>query len=229
MDNSALCYLKTNSVDCANIISQKLGKATIETSSISQSTDTFKVGANQTTSLVGRELLTPNEIIALKYKTIIFPTISNPIFRDTYLYNKIFDNVKEFDPIERTSKMLKKNTSTYYTVEQMKMNYENSLQNNISSVYEEFDKEEQKVMYKNNNLNIEKFIDNIKEVVEVQTTSFFNDIYTLTIDKKISKYEENKIIDLTTPYITCEILIDENGITTINIWKEVDLDRQRKV
>ena len=112
----------------------------------------------------------------------------------------------------------------------MKMNYENSLQNNISSVYEEFDKEEeQKVMYKNNNLNIEKFIDNIKEVVEVQTTSFFNDIYTLTIDKKISKYEENKIIDLTTPYITCEILIDENGITTINIWREVDLDRQRKV
>lgn len=108
LDNSALCYLKTNSVDCANIISQKLGKATIETSSISQSTDTFKVGANQTTSLVGRELLTPNEIIALKYKTIIFPTISNPIFRDTYLYNKIFDNVKEFDPIERTSKMLKK-------------------------------------------------------------------------------------------------------------------------
>ena len=110
------------------------------------------------------------------------------------------------------------------------MNYENNLQNNISSVYEEFDKvEEQKVMYKNNNLNIEKFIDNIKEVVEVQTTSFFNDIYTLTIDKKISKYEENKIIDLTTPYITCEILIDENGITTINIWREVDLDRQRKV
>ena len=84
-------------------------------------------------------------------------------------------------------------------------------------------------MYKNNNLNIEKFIDNIKEVVEVQTTSFFNDIYTLIIDKKISKYEENKIIDSTTPYITCEILIDENGITTINIWREVDLDRQRKV
>ena len=73
------------------------------------------------------------------------------------------------------------------------------------------------------------FIDNIKEVVEVQTTSFFNDIYTLTIDKKISKYEENKIIDLTTQYITCEILIDENCITTINIWREVDLDRQRKV
>ena len=83
---------------------------------------------------------TINEIIALKYKTIIFPTISNPIFRDTYLYNKIFDNVKEFDPIERPSKMIKKNTSTYYTVEQMKMNYENSLQNNISSVYEEFEK-----------------------------------------------------------------------------------------
>ena len=59
-DNSALTYLKTNSIDCADVISRKLGKSTIETQSISQSTDTFKVGANKTTSLLGRELLTAN-------------------------------------------------------------------------------------------------------------------------------------------------------------------------
>ena len=84
-------------------------------------------------------------------------------------------------------------------------------------------------MYKNNNLNIEKFIDNIKEVVEVQTTSFFNDIYTLIIDKKISKYEENKIIDSTTPYITCEILIDENGITTINMPDDSKVTEEKEI
>ena len=87
IDNSALCYLKTNSVECAQIIEKKLGKATITTSSLSTSTDPFKIGGNQTTSLLGRELLTANEIIALKYKTIIFPVFGNPIFRDTYMYS----------------------------------------------------------------------------------------------------------------------------------------------
>ena len=55
--------------------------------------------------------------------------------------------------------------------------------------------------------------------------------FTFWVKQEIAsqEFEENKIIDSTTPYITCEILIDENGITTINIWREVDLDRQRKV
>lgn len=88
-DNCALVYLKTNTVETAKVISEKLGKSTIETNSISKSTDPMKVGANQTTSLMGKELLTVTEIISLKYKTIIFPTVSNPIFRDTYLYSDL--------------------------------------------------------------------------------------------------------------------------------------------
>lgn len=56
IDNSALCYLKTNSVECAQIIEKKLGRATITTNSLSTSTDPFKVGGNQTTSLLGKRI-----------------------------------------------------------------------------------------------------------------------------------------------------------------------------
>ena len=99
IDNCALCYLKTNSVECAEVIAKKLGKSTITTSSISSSTDPFKIGANKTTSLLGRELLTANEIIALKYKTIIFPVFGNPIFRDTYMYSDLYPQYKNVDII----------------------------------------------------------------------------------------------------------------------------------
>ena len=95
-DNSALIYLKTNSVECAEVIAKKLGRATVITNSLSKSTDPFKVGANRTESLMGRELMTANEIIGLKYKTIIFPIFSNPIFRDTYLYSDIYPQYKNY-------------------------------------------------------------------------------------------------------------------------------------
>lgn len=225
LDNCALCYLKTNTVETANVIANKLGKATIETSSISQSTDQFKIGANKTTSLLGRELLTANEIISLKYKTIIFPTVSNPIFRDTYLYTDIFKEYKEFNPIERQAKIIKKNTEKYYTVEQMKSNYETSLEDEIKSAYDDYDKE---ISNTNElkNTNIEEFIKNIKDSLIVKRTSFFNGIYNLEIDKKISKYEENKIIELLQPFILFEMFINTNGTTTLKIWREVDQDRQ---
>jgi len=42
-----------------------------------------------------------NETINLKYKTIIFPTVSNPIFRDTYLYIDVFPKCKNLTPIEK--------------------------------------------------------------------------------------------------------------------------------
>ena len=40
------------------------------------------------TSLMSRNLMTPDEIKQLHFKTIILPTISHPIFRDTVLYTK---------------------------------------------------------------------------------------------------------------------------------------------
>ncbi len=119
-DNCALVYLKTNTVETAEVIAKKLGKATIETNSISMSTDPFKVGANQTKSLMGKELLTANEIIALKYKTIIFPTFGNPIFRDTYLYSDIYPQYKNYPILHRNTKILKRLTENYYTVEKLR-------------------------------------------------------------------------------------------------------------
>ena len=124
IDNSALCYLKTNSVECAQIIEKKLGRATITTNSLSTSTDPFKVGGNQTTSLLGRELLTANEIISLKYKTIIFPVFGNPIFRDTYMYSDLYPKYKKVEICEREIKVLKRLTDNYYTVEKLREYYD---------------------------------------------------------------------------------------------------------
>ncbi len=123
-DNCALVYLKTNTVETAEVISKKLGKETIETTSMSKSTDPMKVGANQTTSLMGKELLSITEIIGLKYKTIIFPTVSNPIFRDTYLYSDIFPEYKSVEPLERKLQVINRTISNYYTVEILKNGYE---------------------------------------------------------------------------------------------------------
>ncbi len=123
-DNCALVYLKTNTVETAKVISEKLGKSTIETNSMSKSTDPMKVGANQTTSLMGKELLTVTEIIGLKYKTIIFPTVSNPIFRDTYLYSDIYPEYANLTAVERQTQVLKRITSNYYTVEELRKEYE---------------------------------------------------------------------------------------------------------
>ena len=215
-DNSALCYLKTNSVDCAEIISRKLGKATIETQSISQSTDHFKVGANKTTSLLGRELLTANEIIALKYKTIIFPTCSNPIFRETYLYNDVFKNY-EFVPIERTSQMLKKNTENYYTVEQMKNAYEN-LNNPNSDIADNV----LEPIIENDNSTLNAVIKNIEQLFNIN--SIDNQII---INRKISMYEENKIIEQLQPMINVEIqTINESNTTVITFFDAKNIMNQ---
>ena len=206
-DNSALTYLKTNSIDCADVISRKLGKSTIETQSISQSTDTFKVGANKTTSLLGRELLTANEIIALKYKTIIFPTVSNPIFRDTYLYSDIFKNYN-FNPVTRQIKMIKKNTQNYYTVEQMRANYEN--QNNDEDSSDDSD-----IMPIENNIpNLSSVISNIEDLLKVKASN-----NKIVLDRKINMYEENKILEQLLPMINVEIkTVSESNKTIITFF-----------
>ena len=129
-DNCALVYLKTNSVETAEVISRKLGKKTIETNSISQSTNPMKIGANETKSLMGKELLSVTEIMSLKHKIIIFSTISNPIFSNTYLYNDIFPKYKDIKKLERSMCALKRNANNYYTVDDMKKLYSNQQMNN---------------------------------------------------------------------------------------------------
>lgn len=118
LDNCGLIYLKTNTQDTAEQISKRLGKTTISSSSISQSLSLLDYNGNKSTSLMARDLLTPDEVKQLHYKTIIFPIIGYPIFRDTVMYNKF--SCYEKGEIERKINSLKQLDNTYFTVEQIK-------------------------------------------------------------------------------------------------------------
>jgi type IV secretory pathway TraG/TraD family ATPase VirD4 len=118
LDNCGLVYLKTNTQDTAEAISKRLGKKTIEASSISQSMSLKDYNGNKSTSLIARDLLTPDEIKQLHYKMIIFPIVGYPIFRDTIIYNK-FSCYKK-GVIDRKVDNLKDLSYTYFTVEDIK-------------------------------------------------------------------------------------------------------------
>ena len=118
LDNCGLIYLKTNTQDTAEAISKRLGKKTIESSSISQSLSLLDYKGNRSTSLIARDLLTPDEVKQLHFKTIIFPIIGYPIFRDTVMYNKF--SCYSSGEINRTINSLKDLEETYFTVEQIK-------------------------------------------------------------------------------------------------------------
>ena len=207
IDNSALVYLKTNSVECAERIMKKLGKSTIETNSINKSTDPMKVGANQTTSLMGKDLLNATEIMALKYKTIIFPTISHPIFRDTYLYSDVYPEYANIDVYERETKILKRTTSNYYTVEELKKLYSSYM----DSIMETFSKKaqskfEQKINkerkqevkeFKNINSKSKEseIVNNIKKIIPsnigINVINKNKNEYTINVDSLLS----NKVLE----------------------------------
>lgn len=118
LDNCGLVYLKTNTQETAEAISKRLGKKTIESNSMRQSVSLMNYNGDKTTNLIGRDLMTPEEVKQLHYKTIIFPIIGFPIFRDTVLYNKF--SCYESGRVERESNPLKDLSYTYFTVEQIK-------------------------------------------------------------------------------------------------------------
>ena len=118
LDNCGLVYLKTNTQETAEAISKRLGKKTIESNSMRQSVSLMNYNGDKTTNLIGRDLMTPEEVKQLHYKTIIFPIIGFPIFRDTVLYNKF--SCYESGRVERESNPLKDLSCTYFTVEQIK-------------------------------------------------------------------------------------------------------------
>ena len=118
LDNCGLVYLKTNTQETAEAISKRLGKKTIESNSMRQSVSLMNYNGDKTTNLIGRDLMTPEEVKQLHYKTIIFPIIGFPIFRDTVLYNKF--SCYESGKVDRDSNPLKDLSYTYFTVEQIK-------------------------------------------------------------------------------------------------------------
>ena len=115
LDNSGLAYLKTNTMETAEAISKRLGKKTIESNSLSQSISLTNYNGNKSTSLMARDLLTPDEVKNLHYKTIIFPNIGYPIFRDTVIYKKL--SCYSSGELQRKVTPLKDLKYTYFTVE----------------------------------------------------------------------------------------------------------------
>lgn len=148
LDNSGLAYLKTNTMDTAEAISKRLGKKTIESNSISQSISLMNYNGNKSTSLIARDLLTPDEVKNLHYKTIIFPNIGYPIFRDTVIYKKL--SCYSSGELKRNVTPLKDLSYTYYTVENIQTKYDRLLRNKSNkdlykeelSSYDKFREEE---------------------------------------------------------------------------------------
>lgn len=135
LDNCGLVYLKTNTQETAEAISKRLGKKTIESNSVRQSVSLLNYNGDRSTNLIGRDLMTPEEVKQLHYKTIIFPIIGFPIFRDTILYSKF--NCYESGKVERTPNSLKDLSNTYFTVEDIKYEVKDkkSRDNKVSKEY----------------------------------------------------------------------------------------------
>lgn len=135
LDNCGLVYLKTNTQETAEAISKRLGKKTIESNSVRQSVSLLNYNGDRSTNLIGRDLMTPEEVKQLHYKTIIFPIIGFPIFRDTILYSKF--NCYESGKVERTPNPLKDLSNTYFTVEDIKHEVKDkkSRDNKVSKEY----------------------------------------------------------------------------------------------
>lgn len=145
LDNCGLIYLKTNTQATAEAISKRLGKKTIESNSISQNVGKLiDYNKNKSIGLMGRDLLTPEEVKQLHHKTIIFSIIGYPIFRDTVMYNK-FSCYKSGE-VKRIAKSLKDLSYTYFTVEKLSANIAtnkepNNYEDSINDFYEEYKKQ----------------------------------------------------------------------------------------
>ena len=137
-----------------------MGKKTIESNSISQSISLLNYNGNKSTSLIARDLLTPDEVKNLHYKTIIFPNIGYPIFRDTVIYKKL--SCYSSGELKRTINQLKDLSYTYFTVEDIKTKYDRLLRNRNNK---EFYKEELSAYDKFKEEEISK-LNNIVEVIQ---------------------------------------------------------------
>ena len=130
LDNCGLIYLKTNTQETAEAISKRLGKKTIESNSVRQSMSLLNYNGDRSTNLIGRDVMTPEEVKQLHYKTIIFPIIGFPIFRDTIMYDKF--SCYKSGIVERKINFIKDLSNTYYTVEDIKHKVVNPKDRNVS-------------------------------------------------------------------------------------------------
>ena len=213
LDNCGLVYLKTNTQETAEAISKRLGKKTIESNSVRQSVSVVNFNADRSTNLIGRDLLTPEEVKQLHYKTIIFPILGFPIFRDTVLYNK-FSCYKSGE-IEREATMLKDLSYTYFTVEELNPDIKRQRirpdfdENEANNFYQE--------LYKDIVNKIDEILINTKYDVEYPMTDEI--MYcSLIVDNLLSEDDINRILKLEDDSMHIETDFNDNK-TIINIHK----------
>lgn len=232
LDNCGLIYLKTNTQDTAEQISKRLGKTTISSSSISQSLSLLDYNGNKSTSLMARDLLTPNEVKQLHYKTIIFPIIGYPIFRDTVIYNKF--SCYEKGEIDRKINSLKQLDNTYFTVEQIKSpiggrfkKVDDELNMSAKDFYkEQREAEEQELL---------KAIDQVKEIIKDNIINFEyktknnRTFSVISLNKDINDMEKSLIKgQLNNNIYHIEISNNVDGKNVIEIHLKTPLDNDLK-
>ncbi len=130
---------------------------------------------NKSTSLIGRDLLTPDEVKNLHYKTIIFPNIGYPIFRDTVIYKKL--SCYSAGELKRKITPLEDLSYTYFTVENIETKYDRLYRNRNNK---EINKEEL------------SFYDKFKTEEINKLNNIVNIVNDLLKDKiKIFEFKEN--------------------------------------
>ena len=233
LDNCGLIYLKTNTQDTAEQISKRLGKTTISSSSISQSLSLLDYNGNKSTSLMARDLLTPDEVKQLHYKTIIFPIIGYPIFRDTVMYNKF--SCYQKGEIERKVNSLKQLDNTYFTVEQIKSpiggrfkKVDDELNMSAKDFYkEQREAEEQELL---------KAIEQIKDIIKDNIINFEyktknnRTFSVVSLNKDIGEMEKSLIKgQLDNKIYHIEISNNDNGKNVIEIHLKSTFNQEQEL
>lgn len=219
LDNCGLVYLKTNTQETAEAISKRLGKKTIESSSIRQSVSLLNYNGDKSTNLIGRDLMTPEEVKQLHYKTIIFPIIGFPIFRDTVLYTKF--SCYESGIVNRTPNPLKDLSNTYFTVEQINHEVPSKKGRNNKEVKE---------YYQNLEIAEKENLKPVEDIIERIFKTDFDIKYNLTVNHRtymnvsINRTLKPKDRTLLNNKIKAEFyhteIIEKSDKTIVNIYNE---------
>lgn len=231
LDNCGLVYLKTNTQETAEAISKRLGKKTIESNSISQSMSLRDYNGNKSTSLIARDLMTPDEVKQLHYKTIIFPIIGYPILRDTIIYKK-FSSYSSGEEV-RTINPLIDLSNTYFTVEDIKVKRIDPKSRNSSKDLEPVELEEYDEMLDYDKQCLKETEEIINKIFGIENIKYDyiktdnNRVYcSVTVNKKILQSDKSKVLSqINKNKFHVEIQNDKDNKTIIEIHnKELDMN-----
>ncbi|MDD4808465.1 MAG: type IV secretory system conjugative DNA transfer family protein [Bacilli bacterium] len=220
LDNCGLVYLKTNTQETAEIISKRLGKQTIESNSVRQSVSLTNYNGDRSTNLMGRDLMTPDEVKQLHYKTIIFPIVGFPIFRKTILYNKFSSYIS--GEVARKIKHLKDLSNTYFVVEDINYKTNNNVNKN-SSIAKEF-YENMELVDKENLKPLEVIISKIFKSnyeLKYKTTPNHRIYLSVVLNRKITSTEKGLLIAKIPMNKYYYNLVEKNKKICIEIHNEV--------